>query len=337
MITPRHETNVPASENTDKQTALPDPVNAALPEFVPSESIPVEAASSQSAMPLVVPAAEPISTADAKIQVIKSEALPPEASEGEGPEPGWAKVDVQSAPADDGEKTAATEESPGLFGGPKIHDLLCLHDMRVDEGRTLVHLRWAGWGVLRADAVLDGQTFEWRLVCGWPRDHAIDLLVPVGAMLTVNVRNLWGSDQRSLQVLASEPALPLTVVPPTPDVTGVRMLPPRLPSFPSTAITQLIPAQLRVAVRLRQPLPSAGNQLRHAIAVESTRLSDLPWLLGGRQRYERQRLSPRYPHPPLSPDYRSLQLADANMVPVRDRLKAWMVEIHHGDDETEGG
>lgn len=328
MITPRHETNLPAAENAERGAEMPAPVDSANLGPLSADAALVDSVVAEPVLPSVPAPAEQLTNADAPLPVTAG---------GGGAEPGWASVDDQSTSAEDGEEAAAPEESPGIFGGPRIRDLHCLHEIRLDEGRTLVRIRWAGWGMLCADAVLDGQIFQWRLIYAWPREQVIDLLVPMGATLNLSVRNLWGRDYRTLQVLPSEPVLPRTVLPPTPDVTGVRMLPPRLPSFPSAAIAQLIPAQLRVAVRTRRPLPSTDDKLRHAITLESKRLSVLPRVLGSRQHYERQRLSPRYGQPPLSPDYRSLRPGDANMVPVRDRLKAWMVEIHHGEDETEGG
>lgn len=250
--------------------------------------------------------------------------------------PGWTKVDDAPLPPSEMEDKLPVPESSGLFGRPRIDQVLCLHDIRIDGGRTLVQVQWSGWGVLHADAVLEGQTFQRRMVYGLPRERELDFLLPVGATLTVSVRNVWGSDHRTLEVRASDPALPLVVVPPTPDVRGVQMPNPILPDFPSKVISRLIPSRLRVAMRVRRPLPTIDNRLRHAIAIESRRLSSLPWLIGSAQRYHRFKLSPSYPHPPLSPSYRSLAVPEVNMVPVRDRLKAWMVEIHHGEEETEG-
>lgn len=287
--------------------------------------------------PVLVPAAaeSALMPAETLPETTSSDLLSPTASEDVAP--GWAKVDDPLLPSALEEAHHPVKEHPGLFGRPQIREILCLHDIRIGEGRTLVQVQWAGWGVLHAEAMLEGQNFQRRMIFGLPGERAIDLLIPVGATLTVSVRNLWGRDHRTLEVLASEPVLPQVVVPSTPGVRGVQMPNTKLPSFPSMAISRLIPLQLRVVMRVRRPLPKIDDRLRYAIAIESRRLSNLPWLIGTAQRYQRAKLSPSYPRQLLTPSYRSLAVPDANMVPVRDRLKAWMVEVHHGEDETEGG
>lgn len=286
--------------------------------------------------PVLVPAAaeSALMPAETLPETTSSDLLSP--TESEDVAPGWAKVDDPLLPLAP-EEVHPVKERPGLFGRPRIREILCLHDIRIGEGRTLVQLQWAGWGVLHAEAVLEGQSFQRRMIFGLPGEREIDLLIPVGATLTVSMRNLWGRDHRTLQVRASEPVLPRVVVPSTPSVGGVQMPNPKLPSFPSMAISRLIPSQLRVVMRVRRPLPTIDDRLPHAIALESRRLSNLPWLIGTAQRYQRAKLSPSYPRQLLTPSYRSLAVPDANMVTVRDRLKAWMVEVHHGEDETEGG
>ena len=265
--------------------------------------------------------------------------LPPaaEVTEAEVTKDGELGMETQPVASSEVKEDEPPVNGPGLFSRPEIRELLCLHELRIGQGRTLVQVRWAGWGSLRAEAVLEGQVFECRLMYGIPREREIDLLVPVGATLTISVQNLWGADRKVLEVLASEPVLPGLFVPPTPDVINVRMPHPSLPHFPSAAITRLIPSKLRLGIRRRQPLPAIDDRLRHAIAIESRRLSHLPRVLGSAQRYQRHKLSPRYMRQPLSPSYQSLLVSDVNMVPVRDRLKAWMAEIHHGEDEAGSG
>lgn len=232
------------------------------------------------------------------------------------------------ASAADVEPEAVEDDTPGWFSKPQILGVQCLHEFRLPEGRTLVTICWGGWGWVNARAELDGQVFHRRLRYAWPEQRVIDLLVPMGATLTVTVRNAWGSDSSTLQVLASEPMLPVIAVPPAPDVIGVRMPRLKLPPAPSTAIARLIPSQLGGRVISRRPLPAINDRLRHAIALESRRISRLPAMFGAAQHYQREK---------LSPTYGSLRVGDVNMVPVRDRLRAWMVEIHGGEDETEGG
>ena len=253
------------------------------------------------------------------------------------PEPDFADVKADSQtgngepePAQEADAGEDTEEDPGpgIFDRPQIVELRCLHDIRTADGRTLVRLGWAGWGSVHAEADADGQVFHKRLWYGWPQRREIDLLVPVGATLMVKVRNLFGSDLSTLQVLPSEPALPLLVPPRAPDVIGVQMPTVKLPPFPSAAIARLMPPLPRLAVLTRRPLPSIDDRLSHAILLESRRLKRLPAWFGAGQRYQRERLMPAYT---------SLRVADMNIVPVRDKLHAWMVEIHHGEDDAEAG
>ena len=335
MITPRHEPSSPAAGEALTKADV----------TVHGETLPVDPIASEPMThvpPIVEPAISVTSTpADVSLPAdpAPTDILPSTAVVKEI-EPGVVNdvesvADAQPVTSIESKEEATPVSEPGLFNRPEIRELLCMHEIRIGEGRTIVQVRWSGWGSLRAEAVLDGQIFECRLMYGIARERELDLLVPVGATLTVSVRNLWGTDQRALEVVASDPVLPRLVVPPTPDVINVRMRHPNLPYFPSAAITRLIPSKLRVGVRMRQPLPSIDDRLRHAIALESRHLANLPWFLGSAQRYQRHRMSPRYERQLLSPSYSSLAVSDIKMIPVRDKLKAWMVEIHHGEDETE--
>jgi hypothetical protein len=219
-------------------------------------------------------------------------------------------------------------DGPNFFNRPRILELRCLQDIRTAQGRTLVKLRWWGWGFVRAQAELGGQVFQTRLKYGWPGQREIDLLVPVGAMLTVSVRNAWGFDYDSLQVSTSEPAMTMLVPPSLPSINGVRIPAAKLPPFPSTAFSRLIPELPRFPISIRQSLPAIEDRLTHTILLESRRLNGLSAWFGNGQRDRGER---------RSSIYASLRVADMNIVPVRDKLKAWMVEIHQGDDETEPG
>ncbi len=220
------------------------------------------------------------------------------------------------------------EPGPGLFERPQVAELHCLHDIRTPDGRTMVRLGLGGWGSVHAEAELDGQMFSKRLWYGWPRRRELDLLVPIGAKLIVTVRNLWGTNRSTLEVLASEPALPSLVLPAAPEVIGVQMPPLKLPPFPSSVFARLIPPLPKLAVSTRRRIPAIDDSLSHAILLESRRLNGLSAWFGAGQRYQRER---------FVPTYAPLRVADVNIAPVRDRLHAWMVEIHHGEDMTEGG
>ena len=330
MTTPGHEVSASAAGDDSARTdiaapkdVLPVASGSLVPLTVAPETVESAAEATSPSAEISLPAdSSPPTTLPGISEVIES-------SDVGGDSPPVSSTDAE-------EKDAAADV-PVLFNSPEIREVLCLHELRIGEGRTMVQVRWAGWGILQAEAVLDGQVYECRLMYGVAREREIDFLVPMGSTLTISVQNLWGSDRKVLEVLASDPVLPRPVVPMTPNVINVRMRYPMLPHFPSDAIARLIPSQLRVGVRMRQPLPSIDDRLRHAIAIESRRVSNLPWVLGSAQRYQRDRMSPRYERQPLSPSYPSLAVSDIKMIPVRDKLKAWMVEIHHGEDETESG
>lgn len=215
-----------------------------------------------------------------------------------------AIVGIPSSPLTDGENLSNIPaamlpaiQSYGVFCRPVIEELSYLHALRSSRGLAALRLHVRGWGRITIDSRCKGQVSRQR-ISKWPSvDHEIFFLAPYGAVVSVVFWNFLGSSSRSLAVLPSNPALMVPSITEMPAIRRIRVM----PSPP------------------HQFSPSFTEGLRPSI----DRLSSLRKSRLTAHALRRQILSPA----PIM-----LTVPPIDMTSVRDRLKAWMNEVHHRPD-----
>lgn len=207
-------------------------------------------------------------------------------------------------PPNDGENLFNTStamlpaiQSYGLFCQPVIEELSYLYALRSNQGLAALRLHARGWGRITIDSRYKGHVSRQRISKWQSVDHEILFLAPYGAVVSVVFWNFLGSSTSSLTVLPSNPALTVPSIPDVPAVQRIRVMPRTPKQFGSSVAEGLRPRVNRLSA-LRDSL-TAAHILRHQL---------------------------------LSPARIKLTVPPINMAPVRDRLQAWMNEVHHGPD-----
>ena len=215
----------------------------------------------------------------------------------------------------------AEKEPGGLFDAPQITTLEIKHEVVLNHGRTLVGLRFTGWGRLIAEATIGQQRFRYTSIYFSTGSHDLDLIAPVGADFTVRIRNLFGVAEQGMQILPTTALMP--VVPAVPRVIHAQMPRLMLPVYAVRTLQQQIPASFRVVPRERTKLSDFSVPLQAAMQAEMKKTAALPAVLGRSQHYRRDLMRAQY---------RNVQGPDMNVALVQDKLKAWIAQVHHGSD-----
>lgn len=225
----------------------------------------------------------------------------------------------------------------GWFIAPAIEALFCSHDVRLPSGSTVVTLHTAGWGWLRVDASVRGQTFRHRSFALTPAPRSLDLVVPVDSLLAVRFRNSFGTAEQTL--LAAPTADSAPRVPRFAGVTGTQMPPVRRPLVDGSGLRRLPAPDVATFVTALRPMPPLLLQRERlsarlkpgALASINDSCSGLPDQIGRRQQYRRELMLARY---------QGVTAPDVDMTPVQRQLLDWMAHIHHGpgdDDAADSG
>jgi hypothetical protein len=188
-------------------------------------------------------------------------------------------------------------QSYGVFCRPVIEELAYLHALRSSRGLAALRLHVRGWGRITIDSRYKGQVSRQQISKWQSVDHEILFLAPYGAVVSVVFWNFLGSSTSSLTVLPSNPTLMVPSIPDTPAIRRIRVMPRTPQQFVSSVAEGLRPCLNRLSA-LSDSLTTA-HILRRQM---------------------------------LSPARIKLTVPPINMAPVRDRLQAWMNEVHHGPD-----
>jgi hypothetical protein len=185
----------------------------------------------------------------------------------------------------------------GVFCRPVVQELSFLHALRSSQGLAVLRLRILGWGRIKIESRHQGRITRQQISKWSSMDHQIVFLAPHGAEVRVVVWNVLGKATRSLTVLPSNPALVVPAVPAVPSIRRIRVIPRASRQFSPSFAEGLKPGFNRLAA-LHESLLKAQALRRQTI-------------------------------PPVPS---AITVPPIDLASARDRLRAWMIEVHHGPD-----
>lgn len=179
------------------------------------------------------------------------------------------------------------DSRPTLLQLPRIARLEPVHDQRLPDGRALVEVEVAGWGVLLVGRVV--RVF-WGAGC-----HRY--VVPLGQRITVTTIGPISFERRVLRVAATLAQAPEAVSAPRPTLAAVAAMPrgrvigavtrgPRVIDSPVLRVPQVV-------VKLPEPRPVAVGRLR----IPVCRRYDAPAVAVPMPAVRRKALRPPLQHP----------------------------------------